>query len=370
MRIDAKASHREGYGSHRCVLRLAAACLVLAVLPCAAAGTAFTGKLSDTLSGTLSDIDYRLGEGLHIPGVGLNLGGYATGTYERLRGLPDRAALDNLSLSLWWEGTGRWKVFSEFDYENAISSRSAHDKDEDRYLALERIYVDYALSETTTVRAGKFLTPIGRWNLLHAAPLVWTTSRPLVTTVAFPTNVTGLMVSSDLTVAGTTIDYSVFGSRGDEVRPNPALDPFNDAIGFRAVAPLPVGGQLGFSYVTFEQAHAEGLRKELFGLDLLWVRNRFELSAEAVYRVLHSAGLRNEGGGFVQLVAPLADRLFGVARFESYRQAQQSRATELWVAGISYRMTPAVVLKAEWVGARHNDLRAPEGFLSSVSVLF
>jgi hypothetical protein len=320
--------------------------------------------------GPLSDIDYRLGNGLRVPALGLTLGGYATAGYQKLRGVPGRAALDDLSLSAWWEGAGRWKVFSEFDYENTLSSRTAQADDEDRYLALERFYVDYAINELATLRAGKFLTPIGRWNLIHASPLVWTTSRPLVTTVAFPTNVTGLMVSGTVQVAASAIDYSVYGSNGDEVRPNPALDTFHEAIGLRVVAPISADGQLGFSYVSFEQARSADVRKELYGFDVLWTRNRFEVSAEAVYRVLREPGTRNEGGGFVQVVAPVAERLFAVGRYETYRMSQQTASTTLWVAGLSYRPNSAVVLKAEWVGSRHNDIGAAEGFLSSISVLF
>jgi hypothetical protein len=340
--------------------------VVLAVV----AGWSLSASAAPADDGALSDINYRLGDGLHLPGLGLNLGGYATTTYRRLDERTGRVSLGDMSLSVWWEGTGRWKAFAEFDYENAVSSGSARRGDEDRYLALERIYVDYAVSDTATVRVGKFLTPIGRWNLIHATPLVWTTSRPLVTTLAFPTNVTGLMFSSNATVAGKAIEYMVYGSSGDEVRPNPALDTFHEALGLRVVAPLPSAGQLGLSYVNFEQGRTLPQRKELFGFDLLWSREGWELSAESVYRRLREEGVHNEVGGYLQLVAPLGERLRVVARAESYRMTQQNRSVLLWITGISYRIHPAIVLKAEWVGARRNTLRAAEGFLSSISVLF
>ncbi len=357
MKLRAGATRRGAYVT-ACRKVTAACCLAL------------LGPASRAGDGPLSDIDYRLGDGLRVPALGLTVGGYATGTYEKLRGLPGRASLDDLSLSVWWEGSGRWKVFSEFDGQKTVSSRSARTDDEDRYLDLERFYVDYAVDELTTVRAGKFLTPIGRWNQIHATPLVWTTSRPLVTTVAFPTNVTGVMVSGTLPLRGNSIDYSIYGSSGDEVRPNPALDTFHEALGLRVVVPLRAGGQVGLSYVSFEQTRSLEVRKELYGLDFFWTRSRFELSAEAVYRVLHDSGSRNEGGGFVQLAVPLSERLHAVGRYERYRTAQQARPTSLLVAGISYRLNPAVVLKAEWVGSRHNDIGAPEGFLSSISLLF
>jgi hypothetical protein len=318
----------------------------------------------------LSDINYRLGDGLHIPGVGLTIGGYATAVYEHPRGLPARAALDDLSLSLWWDGMERWRVFSEFDVENIASSRSAKVADEDRFLALERFYVDYAWSESTTVRGGKFLTPIGRWNLAHATPLVWTSSRPLVTIHGFPTNVTGVMVSGSLVAAQQTVEYSVYGSIGRDLRPSPTVDTFRDAIGTHLAFAGPSDSQWGLSFVNFDQSATPGDRKQLLGLDFLWAQGGYEVSAEGVYRLSSKGRVDTERGGFVQWVAPLSGRLHVVGRIETYRLAQQPGPTRLVVAGLNFRITPAAVLKVEWVQATRHLRGEPEGFLSSFSVLF
>jgi hypothetical protein len=40
------------------------------------------------------------------------------------------------------------------------------------------------------------------------------------------------------------------------------------------------------------------------------------------------------------------------------------------VVGLNWRVTPAIVLKAEWIGVKNNPAGVPEGFTSSVSVLF
>lgn len=336
---------------------------------CAAALTAMA-LLPQAFADDLPDVDYQIGNGLRIPALGLSIGGYATGVYERPRGLPPRTALDDLSFSVWWEGADRWKVFSEFDYQNGVSSRSPKEGEERRYLALERFYVDYSLNDLATLRVGKFLTPIGRWNLLHASPLVWTTSRPLVTTLAFPTNVTGAMVTGSVSVAGMPLDYNLYGSLGTEVRPNPAIDTFHRALGSRFVfAPLR-DWQVGFSYVTFSQDKTPDEHGQLAGVDIRWARGGYEVTAEGIYRRSSQAADRSEKGAFVQFVIPLADRLHAVTRYEIYRHAPQGPSTRLWVVGLTTRLTPAVVLKAEWVSASHNGNNAPEGFLSSISVIF
>ena len=317
----------------------------------------------------LSDINYRLGNGLQIPGTGWTLGGYATGSYDDLSEQAPRLNLDNLSLFLWWEGDGRWKFFSEIEYENfAKSHRETGGRD--NYISLERLYVDYALTDTTTVRAGKFLTPVGHWNLVHATPLVWTTSRPLVTTLAFPTNMTGIEVNGTVPSVAGGLEYSVYGSGSRDLRTNPDQDPFAAAVGGHVALTISQDSQLGFSYSNFEQRRTKFERKQLYGLDFRWTRNRFEFSMEGIYRLSDHGGTWDEKGGFVQLAAPLSEKLFVVGRAEVFRAATDPEATELWVAGLNYRIRPSLVLKAEWISSRHNTIHAPEGLMSSISVLF
>jgi len=317
----------------------------------------------------LEPLTYRLGEGLHVPGTGFGLGGYATATADKLKHAPARATLDDISLFLWWEGEGRWKFFSEFDFENILSTRSTGHDGDDPYLALERIYFDYALNETTNIRAGKFLTPIGRWNLIHATPLVWTSSRPLVTEQTFPGNVTGLMLSGTLISLGDT-EYSLYTSSGAEIRANPALDPFNEVVGGHLILPSLWNARIGLSYASFEQKKTRGENKELYGIDFVWTQNRYEISAEGIYRYSENGRAWDEKGAFVQLVVPLTEKLYAVGRYENFRKSRAPAATELWVTGLNYRITPAVALKAEWIGSKNNSIGAPEGFMSSVSILF
>ncbi len=313
---------------------------------------------------------YRLGEGLRIADTGLTLGGYATVSSENLRNADARTGIDNTSLFVWWEGEGRWKFFSEIDYENILATRSPSQDTDQRYLALERLYFDYAADDNTNIRVGKFLTPIGRWNLIHATPLVWTTSRPLITTATFPGNVTGLMVNGNLPKLGNGVEYSFYGSTGSEIRANPTLDPFNEVIGGHVSLPISTDGQLGFSYAAFEQKKTRGEQKKLAGVDFVWSHQRYEISAEGIYRFSDNGSDWDEKGAFLQLVAPLSEKLYAVGRYEFFRQAHESVSTKLWVAGLNYRVSRALVLKAEWVGSRDNHIDAPEGFMSSLSILF
>lgn len=312
---------------------------------------------------------YQLGQGYQLGQTGLTIGGYSTLSYEKPRSQTGRLALDDASLFIWWEGDGRWKFFSELDYENALASRKISGE-RGAYVALERLYFDYTVNDATTVRLGKFLTPIGRWNLVHATPLTWTTSRPLVTKNVFPTNATGVMLNGTLATVGAGLEYSLYHSNGHEIRANPAVDPFYEATGVHLSYPVSANGQLGLSYARFEQNSAQEEKKRLWGLDYHWAYRRYEVSAEAVSRASNSGSSFEERGAFVQGVAPLSDKLYAVGRYESFRQALQPKSLHQWTLGLTYRMTPALVFKAEWSGTKDNRIGAPEGFMSSVSVLF
>jgi hypothetical protein len=313
---------------------------------------------------------YRLGEGLQLGDTGFSLGGYTTASYTNFSNASSRVALDNLSLFVWWQGEGRWKFFSELDYENPWASNSAGQQGEDHYLALERLYLDYDINDLATIRAGKFLTPIGRWNLIHATPLVWTTSRPLITTRTFPTNVTGLMLYGTLPTVANGLEYTLYASNGDEIRPNPILDTFNEVFGAHVTVPLPIAGQLGFSLANFEQEDAPAETRRLLGVDYVWSRNRYEFSAEGVYRFSENGNMWDEKGAFGQLVVPLTEKAYAVGRYEYFHPALETEATQLFVVGLNYRFTPAIVLKVEWDASTNNHIDAPDGFLSSLAILF
>ena len=42
----------------------------------------------------------------------------------------------------------------------------------------------------------------------------------------------------------------------------------------------------------------------------------------------------------------------------------------LWLAGVAMRLSPAMVLKAEFSHATHNRIQVPEGFFASFAILF
>ena len=346
-----------------------------------------------------SSSDYVPGRGFQIPNTDLTVGGYVTGEYAE-HGAPV-LSISNASLLFWWENDSPLKFFSEIDLQRGLTTEGSFDSQQSQYLSLERLYADYDLTDQVTLRAGKFLTPIGRWNQIHADPLVWTTSRPLVTEIAFPTSATGVMALGTVTLLGKDVDYAFYAAEGGDLRPTPNVDPFQKALGARINVDVSDSLQVGASLASFAQRSDRNELKNLVGADFLWQKDGYEVTGEAIYRLSESTSQGNERGFFIQGVAPLSEKLFAVYRYEllssggavpgpqtpfiSLAMGLQPQppgmpplpvpppappSVRLNVFGLTYRYHPNLVMKIEFVEGGSNGIRAPIGVLSSISLLF
>lgn len=351
--------------------RLTAMIALLASLDCLAGGAASPWQVEP----------YQLGRGLQFSSLGLTIGGYANLVFADDESRDARLTPSDLSLFLTYRPTDRWQFFSEVELGEVIEMGGDGITTDNADLDLERLYVDYALKPTVNVRVGKFLTPIGRWNVVHAAPLVWTTSRPLITQRIFARQATGAMLFGGVTVGGNDLDYSVFVDDSDELDPERETAEYVgerllSANNFDNAAGAHVGYsmfdqrlQVGLSYANFEIAGARA-RKNLLGGDLRWTPGRAEVSAEIAYRMTQGNSERDEWGAFLQAAVPIRGELYGVARGEVYGSAATGRTAVLGVFGIAYRPMPPLVFKLEHVVGGNNRELSPDAWLASIGVLF
>lgn len=323
---------------------------------------------------------YQLGHGLAFGDSGFRLGGYGVvgiGELDRGDAAPApparwQSAIEALSGFLWWQGESAWRFFSEVAVENVLIARPGEvTTARDLKPLLERFYVDYAWRDAINFRLGKFLTPIGRWNLIHAAPLVWTSSRPLITENTFPGNATGAMAYGALDSPWGDVEYSLWASPGAELlRPHDRAT-FKEAYGAHlTLSPHPTV-RLGLSFADFELADQQDQRRKLYGVDAQWLYRRFEVSGEFAFRVNRVDLERSdERGGYLQLVVPLSERWYGITRYERFDQTGVDRDLNLYVLGLTWRYRAALAIKGEWSGARPNNVGAAQGWRASVAVLF
>ena len=331
--------------------------------------TLLMGLLSASAT-AVADSAYKLGSGYPVGETGLRLGGYASAQADLPRTDSWSFDLADLSLFLTWDNDSRLRFFSELEVGDGLSAGEHQSLGtKNASFEFERFYIDALVNDNLTVRLGKFLTPVGQWNLIHAAPLVWTSSRPVVTEDLFSTHVSGVMLHGSVSVANRQLEYSVYGDATDNLDPHRSHDPFENALGARLRYVLNDTLQIGASFSHFALNEILPVRYYLAGLDIAWSYQKFELTSEIAYRTNNSANIPNLWQGFAQSVIPVSQHWFVVGRYEFFEQ-QLDKTGQLGLLGLAYRPLPPVVWKLEYRLGTHNEIAAPDGLSTSIAILF
>ncbi len=343
---------------------------VLAISPARSQSLQLPASPGDAAVGTLSapvpiaDLAYTPGRGLRIGDTHVMLGGYGNINLVRDEGSPADLRADDLSLFVIWDPTPRMHFFSEPEFEDIaeVDSRG-HGGTVNHTFTVERLYGDLTITDLVQIRVGKFLTPVGRWNVIHAQPLVWTTSRPLATLLPFDPHVTGAMLFGSLFPDASSFTYSLFGQFVNEFDRVSEAQSADRSAGGRLEYTDNKFWSLGSSYLSFTR---DGHWQHLIGIDGLGQRGPVELMSEAVFE---DGGLGAQWGLYIQNAVELKGSLYAVGRYEHYAPIG-SRAVNLVIPGIAYKPLPYIVLKAEYLIADHPAPESPAGFKSSFAMLF
>lgn len=308
---------------------------------------------------------YVPGRGMRFGETGLVIGGYGSIDLVRDEGAPARLTLEDLSFFVMVHAFERFSFFSELEFEDlfTVDTDGNAGSPDDRF-EIERLYGDFAINDRLNLRAGKFLTPVGRWNVIHAQPLVWTTSRPLLTDVPFDENTTGLMLSGSL--ADGWLDYDLFGQFTNQLEPTPQVMQADRSGGARlTLEPIP-GLSLGGTYLA---SRSEGEWFHLIGLDALWRTGPFEWMSEATFdEGAGSSG--SQWGIYSQVAAELISKVYAVGRYEHFAPRGGYRHLNQVVIGAAYRPRPYAIFKIEYQILDHTSDLTEAGFRSSFALLF
>lgn len=298
---------------------------------------------------------------------GFKFGGYASAGIIIPRHAQSEIAVNEISLIVTWEGDSRWKFFSELELERPLVWREGDDfSKQESFLDLERLYLDYNLNEKLNLRAGRYLTPAGRWNLIHASPLVWTSSRPLATSRLFPKALNGVMIYGALPFRQEAFEYTLFAEALKDQDVERDEIPFRDTIGAR----FTLSGKIewGLSLLEFSEDIPGRPRFRMVGLDFHSKHKGWEFSGEAFQR-FYSDGEDGGKGAYLQSVAPLGHQWFAILRLENFQRPTEE-ASDRWLIGAAWRPAPNRMLKMEYVGGDAQRDDSPKGFLASYAILF
>jgi hypothetical protein len=338
-----------------------------------------------------------------------HIGGYASLVPGRasLGGDPAANELTEAAAALLVSGSfGRASYFGEFE----PASRNRENWSglfEDRASELERLYLEYAFGDALRLRAGRFLTPVGQWNEIHAQPLTWTALRPLTTYRPFSKTTTGLEAAGSIPLGSHDAGYALYvepvglGGGGQETRFTsagggrlavevlPQLYLGASALLFRASRPAAADSEFALTGPDNDLAPGAapgddiGGREEdvgarsLFGFDASWSRGRVQLLSEGVLVSATGEGGNERGaerGAFLQAALPLpvvpATHL--VLRAERYGATGGVGAgyVNIYTAGLTVRPSPHLTFKLDRQVTSRPSNRAADGWFVSASALF
>ena len=309
----------------------------------------------------VGDVRYTPGHGLRVGDTGFTVAGYAAADLLHDEGGPTTFTVENVDLFVTWDPLARVHLFSEI---NLVEREEPHEDLET--FQTDRLFGDFAAFDWLNLRVGKFLTPVGRWNQLHARPLVWTTSRPLATNLPFDPYVTGAMLFGSRFPRDGRLTYSVYGQFTDNFDVEPPPQPMDRGAGARLEYASLEGWSVAGSYLAFVDA---GRWRHLTGVDTLWRRGRFELWGElAVQEPRRGPG--RQWGFYLQPVVEVLPRIYLITRYEYYDQPAPDPAVNIGVLGLAYKPWSFVILKGEYLFADHRAEEAPPGVKTSFTLLF
>lgn len=330
--------------------------------------------------------DYHLGEGYYLGA--LNISGYSNLVAEIPNQGQSALTLDDLSIFLSGR-FNRWiNPFIEFELSGTplfSESGGVFEQGKPR-LVLERAYNDFLLTPSWTFRAGKMLAPVGEWNQIHAAPLVWTTTRPLTTYYNFSEFASGAsMLYSD--PEGRLPDVQLYYQPADDLLRKPRSNKANqyrNVGGLNAAFTSDLGKRLGFSLQYAENsdtgvpqwlASMDGrIKLGALTLETQWTHNwigqpghaSLWLEKPSIRQYAH----RNEWGGYVQAIYSLDEHWHLVARGETFHSREVDGGSDNWLLGMVYRPLPALSWKVEYLETSGTPLELSRGLYASMAVLF
>lgn len=333
----------------------------------------------------------------------ISVGGYLAGTLLVAPGdsLNDAFSVNEAAAALLLSGTP-WPRLSYFaEIEAASVSRETYTgREESEWLEVERAYGELVWSDALRLRLGRFLTPIGQWNEIHAPPLTWTTTRPLASYRPFAKSTTGAMVAGRLNLGDHDAGYALWGAPFDIGLDGGEESEFVQAAGGRVAAELLPDLYLGLSGAGYRASRRRGdpepddddlyedreeeeeweeweewegreedrSTRALVGADLSWRIGGFQILSEATW-LGASETQPAERGGFVQLAAPLATGLHLTGRAEIYDPVE-TRALRVYSVGLNWRPIPRLAFKVDRQISDRLSRRVVDGWLVSVSGLF
>jgi hypothetical protein len=239
-------------------------------------------------------------------------------------------------------------------------------------IVIERVYVEYDVTEHLTLRVGHWLTPYGIWNIDHGSPAIVAAFRPyIIGERFFPEHQTGFDLFGSERAGRYMLNYHLTASNGRGGAEAVVDQDGKLAFGGRLEVETPWGLKLGGS---FYRGRYTGIPASFGALPQTYLESAYAgdaqlrhggllLQGEVITRDLHyAAGQRAATGagfapdgrdlGFYVLAGYRFDRLWNVMPFGYFETGTTAvhmyqAGTQTFNVGLNFRPTANLVLKLQ-----------------------
>lgn len=305
----------------------------------------------------------------------MNFSGYAKFAASAPNHAPTTIELDDLSLFVSGKFNRWFNPFLEAEaYSIGLWKEGEGVQLNSAQLVIERLYNEMQLTENDTLRAGKFLAPINHWNIVHAAPLVWTTNRPVTSTYSRANYITGISLRHDFdALTGHALEVYVqpVNEFNHKTLSSQARH-YQNVTGLRWITHEDLDYYLGVSYQHANVEDSDEVRDSV-SIDGNWQHEWFELESELLFTHVATDKLQyhnQDWGGYVQMAVPLVDHFNLITRYEHFEFSDHLADTNTVLGGVVYRPVPSLSFKLEWQQTEGNVFHNQTGLYSSIAVLF
>jgi hypothetical protein len=321
---------------------------------------------------------YELGQGWHREKFYLS--GYANLEIVDRFDRPTRLDLDDLSLFAGGKINQWANPFMETELsKHTLIQQGGGAVNGD--VIVERFYNDSIFSEQDSLRVGKLLTPLGDWNLVHAAPLVPLITRPYSAAMGFDAYTSGVSWMHNFGDAETA-DAQLYWEPGKELFKRPTSQTvrnFNNVSGGHISIPMGLIDKVGVSFQSGQLVET-GETYTLYGFNFNKTFDKLNLESEAISAhffgtVLPGANRfhANESGIFGLADYSVTSQWHGILEGEYYQDHLTDPPSRSTSISIAYKLNSPMIWKLEYIhqaGVSASFAPIHTGFKTSLSTLF
>lgn len=297
---------------------------------------------------------YELGQGWHSGDFYVS--GYANVNISDRFDAPTKLNVDDLSLFAGGHVNKWTNPFMEIELaQHTLIQQGGGAVHGD--IVVERLYDDALLSEYNTLRVGKMLTPVGDWNMIHAAPLVPLITRPFTTALGFDAYTSGVSLMHDSESKGAP-DIQLYGELGADIftRPTRVMPrSFRNVFGGHINIPFGLIDKVGASFQSGQYIET-GEEYTLYGVNANKSFGKLSLQSEAITArfsgtILTGVASRlhnSESGIYALADYAVTTRWHAILEGEYYQDHMVSRPSRSTSVTFSYRLSAPTVWKLEY----------------------